>query len=187
MAPSKQIAGFLIGTALSSSLALAQESPEESEADSIGRAVDEILVVAPRPIGRIKTEIIYADKLMYRIFNTMTSDMRYKTYCKLASSAGTRRKTRVCLPNFEYGVLEEAFDDSSTWTSFRLPEAVLRRHRVVYREMMIDFAEKNSELKDAILDRANLERELRDTRAFVRQEKRDERSDKLIPLDSNRP
>lgn len=183
MLPTLRILGILIGTVLSLGPVFSQESDEEDENLSIEQAVDEIIVVAPRPIGLIKTQIVNADKRMFRIFNTMTSDMRYKTYCKLASSAGTRLKKRVCLPNFEYGVLEEAFDDSSTWTSFRIPEAVLREHRKVYRQMMIDFAEQNPKLKDAILTRANLERELRDTREFIRGERRNERSDNGVPLD----
>jgi len=164
------IVGLITGTILVLSTAAAQDLANQPGDPAEDQAIDEITVIAPPSVTRIKSEIVQADRRMFGIFNSMTNDMRYKTYCRLTSFPGTNLKRRVCVPNFEKGVLEEAFDDSSTWTSFNIPQAVLEKHRETYRQMMIDFANENPELKQAIFKRAQLEQDLREARERARSE-----------------
>jgi len=169
--------GILSGAFLVCSIVFAQESADDVDNIPDEEEIDEITVIAPRSIGNIKSQIVSADTSMYRLFNGMTTDRRYQVHCALASSAGTRLKRRTCLPNFERGVLNEAYDDSSTWTSFNIPEGVLERHRKAFRQMMIEFADQSPELERAIYARAQLERDLRAAREQARQEKRDGKND----------
>ncbi len=173
----QRTAGFIGGAVLACSFVLAQESTDNVNHVPDEEVVDEITVIAPRSIGIIKSQIINADRAIYRIFNSMTTDRLYEVRCSLSSRAGTRLKRHTCLPNFERGVLNEAFDDSSTWTSFDIPEGDLERHREAFRKMMIEFADQNPELERAIYARAQLERDLRAAREQAFREKRDGKDD----------
>jgi len=173
----QRIAGPIGGAVVACLSAFAQESTDYANHERDEEVVDEITVVAPRSIGIIRSQIVSADRVMYRIFNGMTTDRRYQVHCTLSSQPGTRLKRRMCIPNFERGVLNEAYDDSSTWTSFNIPAGDLERHRKEFRKMMIEFADQNPELERAIYARAQLERDLRAARERAFREKRDGKDD----------
>ena len=69
------------------------------------------------------------------------------------------------MPAFEQGVLEESWDDLSTWTGAGRPEAEIRRKREIMRQKMIEFAEQNPDLAAAIIERAKLQRDLAEAEA----------------------
>ena len=156
------------------------QSPEpvattgEGVAEPDERAIDEITVVAPRTITAIKAAITKADRKMYALFNDMNQDRRYDVSCTLENRYGSNMKTRVCRPQFERDVLDEAFRDNSTWTSFDRPEAELRRYREEFRQKMIDFAATNPELQQAVFERARLQRDLKQAEDLQRQARREE-------------
>lgn len=124
--------------------------------------VDEIIVVAPKTVTAIKAQIVRADRRMYGLYNELNTDREYDIHCRLEKVYASNRKERICLPQFEHGVLEEAWDDMSTWTGAGRPEAELRRKREILKQKMIDFSEQDPELKKAIYERARLQRELKE-------------------------
>lgn len=147
---------------------VAEDDAPAADADVVPeeQPIDEIIVVAPRSIGRIKTEIIAADRKMFGLFNDMHTAREYKVYCRREKLYASNRKKRMCLPQFEHGVMDEAWQNlDSGFTSARVPEEELCRKRETLRQMMIDFAEQNPELAEAIYRRAQLERDLAEAEA----------------------
>lgn len=131
-------------------------------------AIDEIIVIAPQSVAAIKAQIVRVERKMYGLYNEMNTDREYDIYCRREGVYASRRKERVCLPQFEHGVLEESWNDLSTWTGAGRPEAELRAKREILRQKMIDFAEQNPALKDAIFERARLQRSLSDAQTSAR-------------------
>jgi len=128
-------------------------------------AIDEIIVVAPKSVPAIRAQIIRVERRMYGLYNEMNTDREFDIYCRRENVYASRRKERVCLPQFERGVLEEAWDDLSTWTGAGRPQAELQQKREILRRKMIDFAEQNPALRDAIYERARLQRSLQEAEA----------------------
>jgi len=56
----------------------------------------------------------------------------------------------------------------STWTGAGRPQAEIRRNREILKQKMMDFAEQNPALKEAIYERANLQRDLAEAEARSR-------------------
>jgi len=133
-----------------------------------GDVVDEIVVVAPRSVMAINAQIRRADTRMYGLYNEMNTDREFDIHCRLEKVYASNRKERICLAAFEHGVLEESWDDLSTWTGAGRPQAEIRRNREILKQKMMDFAEQNPALKEAIYERANLQRDLADAEARSR-------------------
>ena len=148
--------------------------PVEREDAANNEVVDEITVVAPRSIPNLKSDIIRVERRMYSLYNEMNTDRMYDIHCRLEKVYASNRKERICLPAFEHGVMEEAWNDLSTWTGANMPEAELRRHREVLREKLITFANENPELGAAIRERAKLQRDLNAAEALMRQAKKED-------------
>jgi hypothetical protein len=131
-------------------------------------------VVAPRTISAIKADIARADRKMYGLYNEMNDDRRYDVFCRLEKRHASNLQRRVCLPQFENELLEEAYEGTGTWTSFDRPDAELRRHGEVFRQKMIDFAAQNAELEQAIFERAQLQRDLEEAEGRQRETRLEE-------------
>ncbi len=127
--------------------------------------VEEITVYGERTVPALKAQIIRADRRIYGIWNEMNDDREFDVHCRLEGVYGSRRKERICLPAFEHGVLEEAWYDLGTWTGAGRPQAEIRSKREIMRQKMIEFAEQNPELAEAIFQRARLQRELAEAEA----------------------
>ena len=162
-------ASFAATASLFVGLSFAQVEPEkEAEYPDGGedvvpadQPIDEITVIAPRPIARIRADIAIAERKMYGLFNEMNTDREYEVHCRLEKLYGSNRKKRLCLPQFERGVMLEAWDNLETgYTGSGVPEEELRRKREILRQKMIDFAGQNPDLAQAIYERARLERDL---------------------------
>jgi hypothetical protein len=154
----------------------ANEKPEaesgsvDTDSSAASQVMDEITVIAPKSVMAISADIRRADQMLYGIFNEMNTDREFDVHCRLEKVYASNRKARVCLPAFEYGVLEESWNDLSTWTDAVRPAAEIRRNREIFKQKMIDFAEQNPELKKAIYERAQLQRDLREAEARTRAE-----------------
>lgn len=123
-------------------------------------SVEEITVYGEKTVPVIKAQIMRADRKMYGLWNEMNTDRRFDVHCRLEGVYASRRKERICLPAFEHGVLEESWDDLSSWTGAGRPEAEIRENREIMRKKMIEFAEQNPALHAAIIERAQLQRDL---------------------------
>lgn len=146
------------------------------------REIDEITVVAPRSLVRIKRQIEQADVVMYEIANNFIDDPMYKTYCRRETRAGTNIKRRICLPGYERELMEDAWEtekamarmgEGSFTFNYKLPEAELRQHRENMKQKMIEIAAEQPELEEAIYKRAQLQRDYDMARLRRRQEKDD--------------
>lgn len=174
------LAGLCLLGLISVNAAIAQEQPHVDQAAATGTSddpgsgvdsgeeIDEITVVAPRSLVIIKRQIDRADIEMYKIANTMIDDPMYKTYCRLASVAGSRLKRRICVPGYERELMKEAWEDEKTMGrmgeggytfNYKLPEAELREYRENRKQMMIELAAENPELAAAVFKRAQLQRD----------------------------
>lgn len=165
---------FLVATVLAFSPASAQESgaPQDAEVEADDSAdpmadepVEEITVYGEKTVPAIKAQIFRADQTLYGIWNELNDDREFDVHCRLEGVYASRRKERVCLPAFEQGILEESWDDLSTWTGAGRPEAEIRRKREIMRQRMIEAAQQNPDLAAAIIERANLQRELAEAEA----------------------
>jgi len=169
-------ASLAIGMILAMTTMAAQEI-ESGEADSKAddsaaasevapaETVDEITVYGEKTVPAIKAQIMRADHKMYGIWNEMNTEREFDVHCRLEGVYASRRKERICLPAFEHGVLEESWDDLSTWTGAGRPEAEIREKREILRKKMIEFAAQNPDLRAAIIERANLQRDLAEAEA----------------------
>ena len=125
-------------------------------------AVEEITVYGQKSVPAIKAQIMRADRKMYGLWNELNTDREFDVHCRLEGVYASRRKERICLPAFEHGILEEAWDDLSSYTGAGRPEAEIREKREIMRKKMIEFAEQNPALRAAIIERAQLQRDLAD-------------------------
>jgi hypothetical protein len=123
-------------------------------------AVEEITVYGEKTVPVIKAQIMRADRKLYGLWNEMNDEREFDVYCRLEGVYASRRKERICLPAFEHGVLEESWNDLSTWTGAGRPEAEIRKKREIMRNKMIEFAQQNPDLHSAIIERATLQRDL---------------------------
>jgi len=128
-------------------------------------AVEEITVYGEKTVQAIKAQIMQADRRLYGIWNELNDDREFDVHCRMEGVYASRRKERICLPAFEHGVLEEAWDDLGTWTGAGRPQAEIRRKREIMRQKMINFAAENPDLAAAIFERAKLQRDLAEAEA----------------------
>ncbi|MDH3441672.1 MAG: hypothetical protein OEM63_13015, partial [Gammaproteobacteria bacterium] len=105
------------------------------------------------------------DRKMYGLWNEMNTEREFDVHCRLEGVYASRRKERICLPAFENGILEESWDDLSSWTGAGRPQAEIREKREIMRKKMIEFAEQNPDLRAAIIERARLQRDLTEAEA----------------------
>ena len=127
--------------------------------------VEEITVYGEKTVSAIKAQIMRADRKMYGLWNELNTDREFDVHCRLEGVYASRRKERICLPAFEHGILEESWDDLSSWTGAGRPEAEIREKREIMKQKMIEFAEQNPDLRAAIIERANLQRDLAEAEA----------------------
>lgn len=127
--------------------------------------VEEITVYGEKTVPAIKAQIMRADRKMYGLWNEMNTDREFDVHCRLEGVYASRRKERICLPAFEHGILEESWDDLSSWTGAGRPEAEIREKREIMKRKMIEFAEQNPDLRAAIIERAKLQRDLAEAEA----------------------
>jgi hypothetical protein len=125
-----------------------------------GDVVDEIIVVAPKSVMAINAQIRRVDTRMYGLYNEMNTDRQFDIHCRLEKVYASNRKKRICLAAFEHGVVFDTWEDFSPSTGTVNPRAEIRRNREILKQKMMDFAEQNPALKEAIYERANLQREL---------------------------
>jgi hypothetical protein len=158
---------LLLGTApgIAQDIDATEPASPEAEEDGVvdapsGEAVEEITVYGEKTVPAIKAQIFRADQRLYGIWNELNDDREFDVHCRLEGVYASRRKERVCLPAFEQGVLEESWDDLSTWTGAGRPEAEIRRKRQIMQRKMIEIAEQNPDLAAAIIERAKLQRDL---------------------------
>jgi len=141
--------------------------------------IDEIIVVAPRSLVAIKRQMERADKVLFEIANTLIEDPLYKVYCRRETRAGTNIKRRICKPGFEDELLSEAWEEERAMQrmgegsfsfNYDLPEAEMRKHRQKQKEIMIELAAESPELAEAIMTRAELQRDYNNERRRRQQE-----------------
>ena len=127
--------------------------------------VEEITVYGEKTVPAIKAQIMRVDRKMYGLWNEMNTEREFDVHCRLEGVYASRRKERICLPAFENGILEESWDDLSSWTGAGRPQAEIREKREIMRKKMIEFAEQNPDLRAAIIERARLQRDLTEAEA----------------------
>ena len=165
---------FLVAIVFAISPVFAQESgapqnldvqADDSAIPPVDEPVEEITVYGEKTVPAIKAQIFRADQTLYGIWNELNDDREFDVHCRLEGVYASRRKERICLPAFEQGILEESWDDLSTWTGAGRPEAEIRRKREIMRQRMIEAAQQNPELAAAIIERAKLQRDLAEAEA----------------------
>ena len=103
---------------------------------------------------------------MYGLFNEMEPDREYHVFCRRKNLSVSNIKRRICLPQFELGVMSRELREwGYSPTGYLYPEEELRRKRAILRRKMVEFAEQNQDLEQAIYRRAQLERDLGAARA----------------------
>ena len=137
---------------------LAQDDPVPRDEE-----IEEIVVVAPRPVFRIRYEIVKADEALFDKFNALNDDREFNVRCKWQTTGISRLRQHVCQPSFARRINENEWrrngDELFLSPQLNVPRGELRRKYREFRARMVELAEADPELQELIFKRAHLERE----------------------------
>ena len=154
-------------------LVMLQGAAAQDEAAPVDETIDEITVVAPKTEMAIRAEIIAVEEKMFDIFNAVNSNRDFHVVCGWEDrdtgnpSTISRLKEWRCVSIGEKHILSKEFANitgrdavANARALETLMQGPVRRHREQMRTHMIELAEENPDLANAIYERASLEQDL---------------------------
>lgn len=132
------------------------------EGDAELSVIDEVTVVEPKSVGRLRFELAKADNRVFSLYNALNSNDSLDMICKKETRIGSQIKYRVCKSSYHRQIESESGSDflagGDLSTSARAPAG----HYDKVRSNMAKLMAEHPELLQAVHRRAILREKISD-------------------------
>ena len=127
--------------------------------------MDEIVVLGEKTVPQLRREIRAVEMKIIDLFNASNPDGGYDIVCRTETRIGSQIPRTNCKARVYWEALSELAQEDAGTVRTNQPLMMPARHAEVLRQKMLEQAEENPELLQALVRRKLLQREMQGRKA----------------------